>query len=167
MQQEEFCFKFTSQIMITGYLIVGLLIVVALTSYLREKIPYEVFYVVHHLVFSMFLITIAHTMDDEQRAGKERSQTFKWFSASLLYYICDRSSMYINHRYFTFIISSSAIMSGSGSRMAIIKLKKPVRFQFSPGQCKYRDYISEMQSRILQILQLTKTLVYLEMQMHI
>mmetsp|Transcript_9287 Transcript_9287/g.13747 ORF Transcript_9287/g.13747 Transcript_9287/m.13747 type:complete len:959 (+) Transcript_9287:157-3033(+) len=140
--EEEFCSKFSSQIMITGYLIVGLLIMVALTSYFRERIPYEVFYVVHHLVFSMFLITIAHTMDDEQRAGKERSQTFRWFSASLLYYICDRSSMYINHRYSTSIISSSAVVSGSSSRMAIIKLKKPVRFQFSPGQYAYLKFPS-------------------------
>ena len=42
--EEEFCDKFTQEIMITGYLIISFLIIIGSTSYLRHKIPYEVFY---------------------------------------------------------------------------------------------------------------------------
>ena len=44
--EEAFCDKFTSEIMITGYLILGFLLLIGGTSYVRHKIPYEVFYVV-------------------------------------------------------------------------------------------------------------------------
>ena len=82
--EDDFCEKFTSEIMCTGYGILGSLLIVAATSYFRHKIPYELFYAVHHLVFIMYAITVAHTFDIQQRKGHtERSQTFKWFSASM------------------------------------------------------------------------------------
>ena len=65
----------------TGLCIFALLVIVGVTSYLRHRIPYEVFYYVHHLVFVMFALTIAHTMDNVARRGTKRSQTFMWCSA--------------------------------------------------------------------------------------
>lgn len=82
--EQAFCDKLTSEIMITGLVIIGSLLVILATSYFRYHIPYEVFYVVHHLVFIMYVVTIIHTLDVEQRTGKaDRSQTFKWFSSTL------------------------------------------------------------------------------------
>lgn len=82
--ETDFCDKFTSEIMCTGYGILATLLLITVTARFRHKIPYEVFYVVHHLVFIMYAITVAHTFDIEQRRGKtERSQTYSWFSASM------------------------------------------------------------------------------------
>jgi len=82
--EQDFCDKFRSEIMCTGYGILACLLIVAGTSYFRHVIPYEVFYVVHHLVFVMYAITIAHTFDVQSRTNQaERSQTFKWFSATV------------------------------------------------------------------------------------
>jgi nitric oxide reductase large subunit len=41
---ESFCDKFTSEIMCTGYGILGSLLIIGGTSYFRHNIPYEVFY---------------------------------------------------------------------------------------------------------------------------
>lgn len=82
--QEEFCAKFRSEIMCTGYGIFASLLIIAGTSYFRHQIPYEVFYVIHHLVFVLYILTIAHTFDIQQRTNQaNRSQTFKWFSATM------------------------------------------------------------------------------------
>ena len=43
--------------------------------------------------------TTAHTIDVGQRSGKkDRSQTFKWFAAPLIYYLCDYAMMWFNQR---------------------------------------------------------------------
>jgi Ferric reductase like transmembrane component len=42
--EQPFCDKFTVEIMITGYCILGSLLLVGVTSFLRHRIPYEVFY---------------------------------------------------------------------------------------------------------------------------
>eukprot|EP00959_Pyramimonas_sp_CCMP1952_P418365 8764389-Pyramimonas_sp.AAC.1 len=76
--------------MLTGLGILAATLVVAITSYLRQRLPYEVFFFAHHLVFAVFAITMAHTVDDKNRAGQSRSQTFKWFVASLAIYFTDR-----------------------------------------------------------------------------
>ena len=107
---EEFCAKMRSEIMITGYVIIGLLLIVGGTSYARHSIPYEIFYAIHHVVFLLYFLTILHTFDREQRSGaKDRSQTFKWFSSTLLYYFCDRAAMMLNHRYTTPLVASSVV----------------------------------------------------------
>eukprot|EP00339_Tiarina_fusa_P005595 CAMPEP_0117040420 /NCGR_PEP_ID=MMETSP0472-20121206/28285_1 /TAXON_ID=693140 ORGANISM="Tiarina fusus, Strain LIS" /NCGR_SAMPLE_ID=MMETSP0472 /ASSEMBLY_ACC=CAM_ASM_000603 /LENGTH=281 /DNA_ID=CAMNT_0004751141 /DNA_START=148 /DNA_END=989 /DNA_ORIENTATION=- len=132
---DTFCAKFTSEIMITGYVILGMMLIIGGTSYFRHKIPYEIFYGIHHLVFIMYFVTIAHTLDIEQRSGmKERSQTFKWFSSTLLYYFCDRAAMHLNHRYDTRLLASSTVSGSSGSKMIILKLDRPVLLAFKPGQ---------------------------------
>lgn len=135
---ETFCAKFTSEIMCTGYGIIGTLLIILGTSYFRHKIPYELFYAVHHLVFIFYAITIAHTLDDKQRNGEaQRAQTFKWFSATLVYYLCDRAAMYLNHRYKARLVSSSTIEGSTGCKMIILRLRRPELFRFKPGQFAY------------------------------
>jgi len=81
---QAFCDKFTSEIMCTGYGILASMLIVAVTSHFRHRIPYELFYAVHHLVFVLYIITVAHTFDNQQRNNTaQRSQTFKWFSSTL------------------------------------------------------------------------------------
>jgi predicted ferric reductase len=136
--EQAFCDKFTSEIMITGYCILGLLLIIGVTSHFRHSIPYEVFYAIHHLVFILYVLTIVHTFDKQQREGnQDRSQTFKWFSIPLLYYVCDRAAMHINHKYRTRILSSSALIASNGAKMIILKLRRPALFQFKPGQYAY------------------------------
>ena len=136
--EEDFCAKFTSEIMCTGYGILASLLIIGGTSYFRHRIPYELFYSIHHLVFVLYAITIAHTFDSAQRNNeRNRSQTFKWFSATLLYYICDRAAMHLNHKYRARLVASSAVTGNNGSRMIILKLQRPALFQFKPGQYAY------------------------------
>ena len=135
------CKKLTTEIMCTGYGIIASLLLIGGTSYLRHVIPYQVFYVVHHLVFPMYAITIAHTFDILQRNGTtHRSQTFKWFSAAVTYYVCDRAAMFLQHKYTTTIKGISAITTttaaanDSYSRMLLVKVRRPALFTFQPGQ---------------------------------
>lgn len=123
------------EIMITGYIILGFVLLVGMTSYFRNKMPYEIFYGVHHIVFLLYIVTILHTFDVEQRNGRsERSQTFKWFTSSLLYYVCDRAAMRLNHCYHTKMVGSSIVWGSNGSKLVILKVNRPVLFQFKPGQ---------------------------------
>jgi len=136
--EQAFCDKFTMEIMITGYCILGTLLIIGLTSHFRHRIPYEIFYAVHHVVFLMYIITIAHTLDMEQRSGRsQRSQTFKWFSSTLLYYFCDRIAMHMNHRYDVKLISSSVVWGSKGSKLIILKVQRPALFHFKSGQHAY------------------------------
>lgn len=134
--EDAFCDKFTSEIMCTGYGILASLLIIGGTSYLRHVIPYEIFYAIHHLVFIMYVLTIVHTFDNVQRNDeRERSQTFKWFSSTLVYYLCDRAAMHLNHRYTCPVVASSAVVScGSKKKMIILKLRRPALFRFQPGQ---------------------------------
>ena len=51
------------------------------------------------IVIVTFTTTTAHTIDVGQRSGKkDRSQTFKWFAAPLIYYLCDYAMMWFNQR---------------------------------------------------------------------
>jgi hypothetical protein len=49
---QEYCTKLTSEIMCSGYAILACLGLVAVTSYLRHVIPYEIFYGAYRLVWS-------------------------------------------------------------------------------------------------------------------
>lgn len=125
--------KFTSEIMMTGYVILAILSIITGTSYSRHKILYEIFYAVHHIIFLMYIVVLLHTFDMAQRKGQHsRSQTFKWFSSTFLYYVCDRAAIHLNHKYQTRLVSSSAVTGSNGSRMLIIKVKRPVLFNFKP-----------------------------------
>jgi predicted ferric reductase len=85
-EEHTFCMKFETEIMRTGFGILGCLLLIGGTSFWRSHIPYELFYAVHHLVFLMFALAIAHTVDIQQIQGtKDRSQVWKWVSVPLLY----------------------------------------------------------------------------------
>ena len=132
---QTFCKKMTSEIMITGLTIMGCLLLVAVTSFLRNRIKYEYFYVVHHLVFVMFALAIAHTLDDAFRKGQVRSQNFKWFTASLLWYFTDRMHAMMNGRECR-VVESKAIGAEDpdGRKVIILRLQRPKTFVFLPGQ---------------------------------
>ncbi len=110
---------------------------VGVTSFLRFKIKYRVFYIVHHIVFATYILTIVHTIDEVERQRGGRSQAYQWFSASLLLYASDRAAMYLNNRYHTNIVSSHAIGGESEEKMVIMKAKRPDLFFFHPGQYVY------------------------------
>ena len=119
--------------------IIASLLIVGVTSYLRNKIRYEIFYATHHLVFVMFAVAFAHTMDDKARAGQERSQNFKWFSASLLWYLTDRIYVAMNTERMEIIewraLGKDGIEAAeNGGQVLILRLKRPVHWNFRPGQ---------------------------------
>jgi predicted ferric reductase len=136
--ERTFCLKFVDEIMITGYFILGLLLIMAGTSYFRAKIPYEVFYIVHHLFFVVFMLTIAHTVDAEQRHLRQnRSQAWKWISFPLVYYITERIYMAASQKMNLAVVDATALADsadGSGAKMVVLRLKKPAYFRFQPGQ---------------------------------
>jgi len=98
--QKGSCAFFFREIMLTGYAILFCLGLIAATSYYRNKIPYEIFYGVHHLTLMVFAISILHTLDDKVREGiSKKQQTFRWFASTLAYYFMDRIYMYMMQRF--------------------------------------------------------------------
>ena len=133
--EQEYCDLLVSEIMMTGYAIAVLTILVAGTSYFRNHIQYEVFYSVHHLVFILYVLVVIHTIDGAQRSGKkQRCQTFQWVTVTLLYYVCDRVLMGTSHRYAARMVSFSTILGSNGCDTVILKLRRPILFDFKPGQ---------------------------------
>jgi predicted ferric reductase len=132
---KTFCKKMQSEIMITGLTIMGCLLLVAVTSYLRNRIKYEIFYIIHHFVFIMFALAIAHTLDDAFRRGQVRSQNFKWFSASLVWYFTDRMHALMNGRDCR-TVEATALGSGESESRKVVRLsiERPKMFIFQPGQ---------------------------------
>jgi predicted ferric reductase len=136
--KKTFCIKMKSEIMLTGYGIMALLLIVAITSFLRNRIKYETFYIVHHLVFTMFALAIAHTMDDAFRRGQVRSQNFKWFTASLVLYLTDRiNSLFNAHACKVAEITSFGDVDSASRKVVHLKISRPVAFTFRPGQYVY------------------------------
>lgn len=98
------------------------------------------------------------TIDAAERNGsRERYRTFKWFAISPIYYFCDfalvsvmvksttqicilsnsylhRQAMHFNHGFGTNVTSFTAMTDHDGSRMINLKAKRPILFQFHPGQ---------------------------------
>ena len=122
--ERAYCDGLKSEIMITGYAITALTLLVAGTSYFRNNIPYEVFYIVHHLVFLLYALIVIHTIDGVQRSGqKSRYQTFQWVTFTLLFYLCDRANLYMNHRYTVRVVSFSTVAGINGSNAVILKVR--------------------------------------------
>lgn len=89
----KFCDMFTSEIMISGYVILGLTLLVALPAlpFIRRLVPFEAFYHSHHLFILLYAATIMHTIDGDVRdRNRERSQAFKWLSGPLVLYAIDK-----------------------------------------------------------------------------
>ena len=129
------CRNFSREIMFTGYAIFVCTVVLLLSSYLRSRYNYRIFYWGHiFFVYSMYLLAILHTLDDEFRAGtkkgKLRSQTFIWFSSSLAVYFGDRIwSISAEKR--TTVLKAEQTKDQSG---VLLYIRKPADFQFEPGQ---------------------------------
>ena len=121
--------------MATGLAIMGCLLLVAVTSYARNRIKYEIFYYVHHFVFIMFALAIAHTLDDKARRGQVRSQNFKWFSASLVWYLTDRLQASFNMRDCD-VVECVALGDDEPESRKVVHLRivRPETFIFRPGQ---------------------------------
>jgi len=132
--EQVYCDGLKSEIMITGYAMTALTLLVASTSMLRNRIPYEAFYYIHMLVFILYALIVLHTIDGVQRVQKRRHQTFAWVTLTLLYYFCDRAVLHINHRYKCRLISSSTVAGRGGPSTVVLKLRRPVLFDFKPGQ---------------------------------
>jgi len=133
--EQMYCQGLSQEIMITGFTLTAIILVVAATSYFRNSIPYEVFYVVHHMVFILYALIVLHTIDGPYRSGhKKRHQTFAWVSFTLLFYLCDRAVLHINHKYMVRLVASSTVAGRNGCNTVIIKLRRPVLFDFKPGQ---------------------------------
>ena len=102
---------------------------------MRNRIKYEIFYYVHHLVFVMFSLAIAHTLDDKFRRGQVRSQNFKWFSASLLWYLTDRFQASFST--FECDVEECKVFgddSDESRKVVKLRLTRPATFVFRPGQ---------------------------------
>src|SRR6056297_1618776 len=84
------CAKLGSEIFATGLVTFAATFIVFITSYLRGRLQYEVFYVSHFFVFVMFLFATIHTFDNVARNGQIRSQGVAWFGTSMAIYLADR-----------------------------------------------------------------------------
>lgn len=133
--ESSFCQGFSSEIMLTGYILFALFMTVGISSYYRFQIRYKWFYNIHQLVFVAFFFAIIHTIDRIQRSQGGRSQVYLWISASLIWYISDRATLYTKGRHFTTIEGYQAINSLKQDEMdndqvqdngvIVLKLKKP------------------------------------------
>eukprot|EP00419_Tripos_fusus_P015082 CAMPEP_0172762064 /NCGR_PEP_ID=MMETSP1074-20121228/172737_1 /TAXON_ID=2916 /ORGANISM="Ceratium fusus, Strain PA161109" /LENGTH=407 /DNA_ID=CAMNT_0013596393 /DNA_START=115 /DNA_END=1334 /DNA_ORIENTATION=+ len=129
------CEKFTEEIMLTGYGILASTLIVLFSSYFRGRLPYEVFYTLHHFVFVMFALAIAHTMDAEWRTGSKtgmmRSQNMRWFSTPLAIYLADRVwANFAAHRG----VPVKYVAKTVDCSTVVLVLKRPSNFKFCPGQ---------------------------------
>ena len=83
------------------------------------------------------MISVMHTIDNEQRNGvRERSQVFKWVTASLLYYFTDRFYAATSMRYDCFA-PIKCCYAFEKENLVILNLPRPLSFSFIPGQYAY------------------------------
>mmetsp|Transcript_22356 Transcript_22356/g.34292 ORF Transcript_22356/g.34292 Transcript_22356/m.34292 type:complete len:610 (-) Transcript_22356:311-2140(-) len=80
-----------------------------------------------------------HTIDHAARSGaNERSQAIRWLALSFVHYICDRIFMRTNHRYQARVFSAKLAETACfGAKIIVLKIEKPTRFHFQPGQYAY------------------------------
>lgn len=134
-ETEDFCARLSSEIMATGIGICAVTAVVFVTSYFRQRLPFEVFYSCHMLVFVMYGLTIVHTLDNQFReetpTGKNRSQSFKWIVASLVLYIVDRIHRWVTVHKKVVVVSAEATARG---KVVAIDVLRPWSFNYVCGQ---------------------------------
>lgn len=133
IEKENFCESFRTEIMITGYAIIGIYLVMWFSSlhFIRGKKYFEVFYYTHHLFFAMYGVLVLHTLDDKVRdEGLERSQAWKWIVFPLPFYAIDRTIV---------ALSSKKMKVRSGTLFfhpaaLVLEIEKPAGFTFKAGQ---------------------------------
>ena len=133
---QEFCNRFSSEIMITGYVVFALFMTVGVSSYYRNY-NYQRFYRIHQIVFVAFFVSIMHTIDKIHRTQGSRSQAYKWFTMSLMIYIADRLTVSSkNGKHVTTVIgyqalnkiTASSSRQGNDNGIIVLKLVKPEIF---------------------------------------
>lgn len=112
-----------------------------ITSALRRRIRYEIFYYVHQLALLLFVLLVLHTL------GKFRSklnQCYPWVAPSFLYYISDRLYMRYFQKYRTPLVSATTIDADINSeshanknKAMILRIRRPALFTFKAGQYAY------------------------------
>ncbi|CAK0855473.1 unnamed protein product [Prorocentrum cordatum] len=127
-----------SEMMITGLGIFVLVVIVIVSSFLRRHMPFEWFYVLHHFVFVLFGLAIAHTLDDQFRngtcVGKSWSQGFRFIATTFSLYFLDMAWGFLTVR--RDVPVQEAVIISTKSMLTLV-CKKPVDFQFAPGQYAY------------------------------
>jgi ferredoxin-NADP reductase len=93
IEKQNFCDKFSEEIMLTGYAILATYLIMWSTSLfcVRGRRYYQFFYYMHHFFVVLYIVTLIHTLDSKVRNdGLKRSQTWKWLAVPLGVYIIDR-----------------------------------------------------------------------------
>ena len=65
------------------------------------------------------------------------TRSLVWFCATIILYLVDRLVMRLNCTYKSRIVSASAVEAMDGSQMLLLKIRRPVLFNFKPGQYAY------------------------------
>lgn len=130
MAKPNLCVKFQTEIFITGAVCLGVTIIIMVTSYCRNRTPFEVFYIFHMFVFVMFGFAIVHTFDDAARLkGKVRTQTIQWVGSSLLIYATSKFWTKFGSTYKCKVLSKEVL-----GNVCILTLERPPGFHFEAGQ---------------------------------
>ena len=123
---------FTSEIMITGYVIIFLTLVISVTAYCRQRMAYEVFYGLHHVFVVLYALTIAHTLDPRGRADfYSRMQCVLWCAAPIVLYTIDRVAR--NTTIQAMPITGIKLITSPPS--LVITLRRRASWTFVVGQC--------------------------------
>lgn len=140
--EQEYCQKFGSEIMITGYTAFIIFMSVGISSYYRHTIKYEWFYKIHQIVFVAFFVSIMHTIDKVHRTQGGRSQAYKWFTLSLMLYVSDRLTVSsVKRNRITTVVGYQAMnktrkpsyTNEKDNGIIILKVAKPESFHFKSG----------------------------------
>eukprot|EP00038_Savillea_parva_P009097 m.181250 g.181250 ORF g.181250 m.181250 type:complete len:1046 (-) comp15201_c0_seq1:102-3239(-) len=131
-EEMDTCHIFTSEIMLTGYMILVITYVMMITAYYRGYMQYEKFFKTHVTgAFLMYCMLTFHTIDNEARHGRHRTQTFRWVVGSIAIFVFDRAWRYITQQ--TRVPVITAITHADGGSVTL-KLIKPWWFTFVAGQ---------------------------------
>jgi ferredoxin-NADP reductase len=130
------CLKFQTEIMATGLVLFGLCAIVLVSSYLRGRMKFEVFYSLHIVaVGAIYAGAMIHTLDDEFRKGSKvganRSQSFRWITGSLAVFLADRTWRYLTQESEVPVLRSHCHSDGGSVTLQVLK---PWWFSFLPGQ---------------------------------
>ncbi|EOD21158.1 hypothetical protein EMIHUDRAFT_469863 [Emiliania huxleyi CCMP1516] len=125
----DFCSKLRSEIFVTGLVTAVSTAIVLITSFIRGRVPYELFKIAHGFVFVMFLVAAVHTFDKPVREGTlRRSQTLSWFGASMTLYLTDRAwCFFTTHR-------CRVLEAVSTGKVLLLRVERPAAFRFCAGQ---------------------------------
>ena len=122
---------FTSEIFATGLALMGALVLIAVPAYFRSKIPYELFYGLHHIFVPLYAIGIAHTLDPKGRNEfSSRMQVILWTTAPILIYSFDRTMRNFDLKE----VALTSFKLTTSPRAALLRMPAPAGLDFLVGQ---------------------------------